>query len=233
MYMCLRLIWETEKSLHVLLARALVMGDINRKASPHLQVNTIWDLAMVLDRQNAPEQALKLFDWANTLDPGNSIILRRRAFCRSKLKDYAGAVEDLEEAVAVSPRNPYLLKDLGFNRWQAGDRSGASEALASANQMLPQDKAIQRLQYSVARYSSKGAAACGIPFGHSWDVDYGHWSAATSCLSGVCNCTDRIRLASSCYAAWPRHSSGDEHVHDIPLHVCIGTSTVMSHAAAP
>ncbi|KAK9867784.1 hypothetical protein WJX84_000628 [Apatococcus fuscideae] len=120
------------------------------------QVNTIWDLAMVLDRQNAPEQALKLFDWANTLDPGNSIILRRRAFCRSKLKDYAGAVEDLEEAVAVSPRNPYLLKDLGFNRWQAGDRSGASEALASANQMLPQDKAIQRLQYSVARYSSKG-----------------------------------------------------------------------------
>ena len=81
-------------------------------------MNAIWDLALVLDRQNAPEQALKLFDWANTLDANNPIILRRRAFCRSKLKDFTGAVQDLEAAVEVAPRNPYLLKDLGFNRWQ-------------------------------------------------------------------------------------------------------------------
>lgn len=81
-------------------------------------MNTIWDLALVLDRQNAPEQALKLFDWANTLDANNPIILRRRAFCRSKLKDFTGAVQDLEAAAEVAPRNPYLLKDLGFNRWQ-------------------------------------------------------------------------------------------------------------------
>ncbi|KAK9825510.1 hypothetical protein WJX74_002790 [Apatococcus lobatus] len=120
------------------------------------QVNTIWDLALVLDRQNAPEQALKLFDWANTLDANNPIILRRRAFCRSKLKDFRGAVQDLEAAVAVAPRNPYLLKDLGFNRWQAGDRAGASDVLAKAAQLLPQDKAISRLQYSVANYKSRG-----------------------------------------------------------------------------
>lgn len=68
-------------------------------------------MARVLCQQGAHDKALDLINDALNILPGNGTLIGRRAFIRSELKDYVGAVEDFILGV-TSPRSYWLPDQL-------------------------------------------------------------------------------------------------------------------------
>ena len=62
-----------------------------------------------------------------------------RNVCRRQLSDFAGAVADGEQAVALHPEMPRYHSNLGFARMWAGDASGGIADLTHALELDPQE----------------------------------------------------------------------------------------------
>jgi tetratricopeptide (TPR) repeat protein len=99
------------------------LGDVERAiALDPNRVEAYWGRAAI--RSDRKEYAAALADWDRVLELGSNtpaqpgmtagMALCGRAHCRYKLGDRAGALADLEHAVAAEPANPYPLNLLAW-----------------------------------------------------------------------------------------------------------------------
>jgi len=92
--------------------------------------------------------ALEKYAQALEVDPlnkgTNSKLLQNRALCRVQLKDYSGAIEDCEKAIAMDPSYTKAKKTKANALGQSGNWEEAVRELKALQEQDPQDATIAK-----------------------------------------------------------------------------------------
>ncbi|PVH87041.1 TPR-like protein [Cadophora sp. DSE1049] len=153
----------------VLRGRALYAQGENEKAIQHFRQalnydpdfrNAVKYLRMVqkLDRMKADgnadykagrwQAAIDKYSEALEVDPlnkgTNSKLLQNRALCKNRLKDYTGAIEDCERAIALDPSYTKAKKTKATALGQSGNWEAAVRELKELQEQDPSDSSIAK-----------------------------------------------------------------------------------------
>lgn len=153
----------------VLRGRALYAQGENEKAIQHFRQalnydpdfkNAVKYLRMVqkLDRMKADgnadykagrwQAAIDKYSEALEVDPlnkgTNSKLLQNRALCKTRLKDYTGAIEDCERAIALDPSYTKAKKTKATALGQSGNWEAAVRELKELQEQDPSDSGIAK-----------------------------------------------------------------------------------------
>ncbi len=107
-------------------------------ATPESAAGYMGRANILLDRGRFDE-AIKDFDQAIQLDPGNGLALANRAVAKVWKQDYAAAARDIEAAAAIAPRNAVLFCARGLLAEQTGKTAEAVAAYTSALEIEPRN----------------------------------------------------------------------------------------------
>jgi tetratricopeptide (TPR) repeat protein len=100
----------------------------------------VWsNLGMAYYRNNQMDQALKALTTASTLDANNAEIRFNLGTVRRQMRDYAGAVTDLEVAVKLKPDDAQYANNLGVAYRFANRYDDAVKAFQKAIALSPDD----------------------------------------------------------------------------------------------
>ncbi|MFT4678276.1 MAG: tetratricopeptide (TPR) repeat protein [Litorivivens sp.] len=97
--------------------------------------NAWHDLSVCLLHLNQPLMALEKMEVSVNLQPDYSYRYASRAYIRSALKDYPGAIADYEKAIELDPEDAISYNNLGLIQEQLGYMSEAKEKFEIADEL--------------------------------------------------------------------------------------------------
>jgi tetratricopeptide (TPR) repeat protein len=135
-------------SLRLELAEALLAGDEEARAEPHIKVilesssgdlEVLKEATRVLVAAERLDEAIKVLRRVLVLEPENegagrslTHVLSRRGRRHVRQKDYEGAVKDLQEALGRDPGDPFTLSSLAVMAHRQGKKTEAERWLKRA-----------------------------------------------------------------------------------------------------
>lgn len=90
-----------------------------------MTARVIVDRAFVLARDGELERAINLFGSAVEFDPSFAPAFYYRAGARLRVRDFTGAIPDLDRVIELDPNYAIAWNDRGYARRQIGDLTGA------------------------------------------------------------------------------------------------------------
>lgn len=98
--------------------------------------------AVEMEKNGAPEEAVKLYERARAGDPATygKTASRRLAVMYDQVGEFSKAAAEYEAVLAQTPADADLLNDLGYSHYSRGDWAAASQWLTKAVQAKPDHK---------------------------------------------------------------------------------------------
>lgn len=98
--------------------------------------------AVEMEKNGAPEEAVKLYEKARASDPAayGKTASRRLAVMYDQVGEFSKAAAEYEAALKLFPSDPDLMNDLGYSHYSRGDWAAAVEWLTKATQLKPDHK---------------------------------------------------------------------------------------------
>lgn len=109
-----------------------------RGEPPDLAARAVIHLAEIYEDRKQYERAIEVYNLGLAWQE-RAAFYHGRAYCRAKLRDFAGALLDGHRAVELCPDNQAYVNDYGYTLFEAGELEQAREVLRQAVAMNPAD----------------------------------------------------------------------------------------------
>ena len=111
-----------------------------------------------VDRGEHLKEALDMLQRAVALSPDSGAIVDSLGWARYRMKDYGGAVKDLEKAVLLEASDAEINDHLGDAYWRAGRHTEAVYQWRQVLSLHPDEKLRQTVESKVRDGLKDGAA---------------------------------------------------------------------------